>query len=63
MENLDIRKKLKEAGLYQWMLAEKMGIAEQTLVRKLRRELPEAEKQKILTTIEELATKKNNKDI
>jgi len=51
MENLEIRRKLKEAGLYQWMLAESMGIAEQTLVRKLRRELPEAEKQKILAIV------------
>lgn len=63
MENLDIRSKLKETGLYQWQLAEGMKIAEQTLVRKLRRELPEAEKQKIFAIIEELATEKNNKDI
>ncbi len=63
MENLEIRRKLKEAGLYQWMLAESMGIAEQTLVRKLRRELPEAEKQKILAVIEELAVEYSNKHI
>lgn len=63
MENLEIRRKLKEAGLYQWVLAESMGIAEQTLVRKLRRELPEAEKQKILTIIEELAVEYSNKHI
>lgn len=62
MENLEIRRKLKEAGLYQWMLAEKMGIAEQTLVRKLRRELPEAEKQKIFNIIDEIVTRKNNKN-
>ena len=61
MENLDIRNKLKEAGLYQWMLAESMGIAEQTLVRKLRRELPKEEKQKIFTIIDEIVTRKNNK--
>lgn len=63
MENLEIRRKLKEAGLYQWVLAESMGIAEQTLVRKLRRELPEAEKQKILAIIEELAVEYSNKHI
>lgn len=56
MENLEIRRKLKEADLYQWQLAEGMKIAEQTLVRKLRRELPEEEKQKIFAIIEELAT-------
>lgn len=63
MENLEIKRKLKEAGLYQWMLAERMGIAEQTLVRKLRRELPEAEKQKILIIIEELAVEYSNKHL
>lgn len=61
MENLEIRRKLKEAGLYQWMLAESMGIAEQTLVRKLRRELPKEEKQKIFNIIDEIVTRKNNK--
>lgn len=63
MENLEIKRKLKEAGLYQWMLAERMGIAEQTLVRKLRRELPESEKQKILIIIEELAVEYSNKHL
>ena len=63
MENSDIRSKLREAGLYQWQLAEGMKIAEQTLVRKLRRELPEEEKQKIFAIIEKLATENNNKDI
>jgi len=63
MENLEIRRKLKEAGLYQWILAEKMGIAEQTLVRKLRRELSEAEKQKILSIIEELKVEYSNKHL
>ena len=63
MENLDIRSKLREAKLYQWQLAEGMKIAEQTLVRKLRRELPEEEKQKIFAIIEKLATENNNKDI
>ena len=62
MENLDIRSKLKEAGLYQWQLAEGMKIAEQTLVRKLRRELPEDEKQKIFEIINEIATVNSNKN-
>ena len=63
MENLDIRSKLREAGLYQWQLAEGMKIAEQTLVRKLRREVPEKEKQKIFAIIEELATENSNKNV
>ena len=63
MENLDIRSKLKEAGLYQWMLAERLGMAEQTLVRKLRRELPTEEKQKIFSAIEEIVTENNNANV
>lgn len=62
MENLEIRRKLKEADLYQWQLAEGMKIAEQTLVRKLRRELPEEEKQKIFAIIDKIAVEKNNKN-
>ena len=63
MENLDIRSKLKEAGLYQWMLAERLGMAEQTLERKLRRELPTEEKQKIFSAIEEIVTENNNANV
>lgn len=40
MENLRIRSKLKKTGVFAWELAERMEIAEMTLSRKLRRELP-----------------------
>lgn len=60
--NLDIRNKLKNEGIKQWQLAEKMGIGEMTLLRKLRRELPTEEKQKIFAIIEELATVNSNKN-
>ena len=63
MENLEIRKKLRQADILQWQLAEKMGIAEMTLCRKLRRELPEEEQQKIFKIIDELATENNNKNM
>ncbi len=63
MKNLDIRRKLKELKVMQWQVADKLDISEMTLVRKLRYELPEAEKQKIFAIIEELATENNNKDI
>ena len=63
MKNLDIRSKLKEANVKHWELADKLIISEMSLVRKLRYELSEAEKQKIFAIIEELATEKNNKDI
>jgi len=54
MKNLDIRRKLKEAKIMQWQLADKLGVSEMTLIRKLRYELTEEEKQKIFTIIKEL---------
>lgn len=62
MKNLDIRVKLKEANIKQWELADQLGIAEMTLVRKLRYELPEEEKQKVFLIIKKLAAAKNSKN-
>ena len=63
MENLEIRRKLKETKVMQWQVADELGVSEMTLVRKLRYELPEAEKQKIFLIIEKIATKNSNKNI
>lgn len=60
MENLKIRRKLKEKKVLQWQLAEKMEVSEMTLVRKLRRELEEEEQKRIIAIIEDIA--KNNKN-
>lgn len=62
MENLEIRKKLKEKNVFQWQVAKSIGISEMTLVRKLREELTEEEKQKILSVIDKIAVEKNNKN-
>lgn len=62
MENLEIRSKLKEKNVFQWQVAKSMGISEMTLVRKLREELTEEEKQKILSVIDKIAVEKNNKN-
>lgn len=63
MKNEEIKNKLKEAKIFQWQLADKLAISEMSLVRKLRYELPEEEKQKIFSIIDELATAKNSKNI
>ena len=63
MKNLDIRKKLKEVNVKQWELADKLGIAEMTLVRKLRYEFPEEEKQRIFAIINEIATENNKNNM
>lgn len=60
MENLKIRRKLKEMKVLQWQLAEKMEVSEMTLVRKLRRELEEEEQKRIIAIIEDIA--KDNKN-
>ena len=63
MNNLDIRKVAETANVKLWRIADYLGITDGNFSRKLRKELPEDEKQKILTAINELATEDNNKNI
>lgn len=58
MSNLDVRTIAKENGVRLWEIADKLGISEPTITRKLRRELPADEKQKILSIIDEIAAAK-----
>lgn len=51
--NLEIRQAIKEAKLTQWKVADLMGYSEATIVRKLRKELPQEEKTKILEIIKQ----------
>ncbi len=57
--NLDIRAKAKGAGVKLWELADHFGISEPTVTRKLRHELPQSEKQRIFSAIEEIAKEEN----
>lgn len=54
MNNKDIRNLLKEKGIFNWQLADKLGISEATLTRKLRRELPTEEKEKLIKVIKKM---------
>lgn len=54
MQNILIRKKIKESGLKQWEVAYALGINESTLTRWLRVELPEKEKERICSVIDEI---------
>lgn len=54
LANMDIRNKLKEYGIPQWMLADHLGISEFTLIRRLRYELPEETKNDLFEKIEEI---------
>lgn len=55
MNNLEIRQAMKEKRLYNYEVASALGISEFTLSRKLRNELRQEEKEKILEVIEKLA--------
>lgn len=56
--NADIRIAAKSAGVRLWQIAERVGVNDGNFSRKLRRELPEREKQEILKIIETLAAER-----
>jgi len=58
MENVKIRDAAKQAGVYLWEVAERWGCNDGNFSRKLRRELPAAEQEKIIAIIEEVAREK-----
>ena len=55
MKNKDIRQAAKTAGVKLWQVAEVVGVNDGNFSRKLRHELLEAEKQKILEIIDRLS--------
>lgn len=55
MANQDIRRTAAGAGGKLWQIADKLGIADCSLSRKLRKELPPDEKEKILSIIREIS--------
>lgn len=60
--NQTIRKAAKAARVPLWMLAERIGVSEPTMTRKLRRELDSREQEKILAIIAEIAREKEAAD-
>ncbi len=55
MKNQDIRRTAAGSGVKLWQIAEALGIADCSLSRKLRKELPNDEKEKIFSIIDQLA--------
>ncbi len=53
--NIDIRRTAAGAGVKLWQIAEALGMADCSLSRKLRRELPAEEKARIFEIIARLA--------
>lgn len=57
--NGEIRSEAKRKGVKLWQIAERIGMNDGNFSRKLRKELPQEEKEKILTVIEKLAKEGN----
>lgn len=58
MHNKEIRDRAKNAGVRLWEVAAAYGLSDGNFSRKLRRELPEGEKAKVLAIIDRLAQEK-----
>ena len=54
MKNVEVRAIAAQSGVRHWEIAEKLGISESNFCRKLRRELPDQDKERILCIIQEL---------
>lgn len=57
--NNAIRSAAKAAGVLHWEIAEKLGMQDSAFSRKLRRELPAEEQEKILEVISDLAAERS----
>ena len=58
MENAEIRNRAKEAGVKLWEIADRDGVNDGNFSRKLRRELPEEERERILAIIDQIAAER-----
>ena len=54
----EIKQRAKEKGVYLWQVAERLGLNDGNFSRKLRKELSQEEKEKILSIINEIAKEK-----
>lgn len=55
VNNADIRDRAKKRGVKLWQIADELGITDGNFSRKLRHELPEAEKAQIFEIIDRVA--------
>lgn len=58
MANEKIKLTAKNKGVALWQVADRLGISEPTMTRKLRHELTGAEKERILSIIDDIASEK-----
>lgn len=55
MKNQDVRMAAKQAGVFLWQIAAELGVNDGNFSRKLRKELPATEKERIMGIIEKLS--------
>lgn len=56
--NQELKEKIKAANLYQWQVAQQVGVSEATFIRWFRSPLPEEKSKKIMQAIAELKADK-----
>lgn len=59
MNNADIRQAAKENGVRLYQIASEIGLNDGNFSRRLRRELPDEEKQKIFEIIDQLSNERS----
>lgn len=62
MENFELRAEARKWAIPLWMIADRLGISEATMTRRLRRELPLEETARIMEIIRELAAERRGED-
>lgn len=62
MCNIDVRSAAKRNGVKLWEVAERWGVSEFTLCRRLRRELPAEDKTVLLGIIQQIADERGRGD-
>ena len=62
MENMEIRSEAARNGLKLWEVAEACGVTDSTFSRKLRRELPNEQRDHVINMIRKLAEHKAERE-
>ena len=63
MNNMDLRDYAKSQGVKLWQIAEKLNINDGNFSRKLRKELPDQEKKKIIMIVDEVANSESGEAV
>lgn len=61
-QNMAIRESAQKSGVRLWEVAYALGVEDSTFSRKLRRELPAQEQEKILRLVTEIAQSKRKEE-